>query len=195
MNKKIKKYTFCTCVSSNLYHLLTTQRKLIREWKEVKMLKVLWITLWNFYAASLSSWYVGLCSTRRNKIIWDDMKVSKWWQIFHFWLNYFFNATGLIARLCWAHCCRRACYFAFCAAIYDPRTGHWVQRQRREKLAVYLKCLPSCISMLQQSCTSKRWHRIPRGKTHAWDCVFLLLKDAINTYFYWIGFISSNMFK
>lgn len=58
---------------------------------------------------------------------------------------------NMIASLRWARSCRRACCFAFCAAIYDPRTGHWVQRQWRKKLAVYLKCLPSCISMLQQS--------------------------------------------
>lgn len=45
-------------------------------------------------------------------------------------------------------------------------------------------------------CIGKR-RQDPRGLQvkHTRDCVFLLLNDAINTYFYWFNFISSNIFS
>lgn len=70
VHAKMKNLSMC-------HHLLVTQRK----WNENE--KVIWTTLWYFYS--------GLCSTIRNKIIWDDMRWWWWWRIFHFWLNYFSN--------------------------------------------------------------------------------------------------------
>jgi len=38
------------------------------------------------------SYYLLICSTE----VWKDMRVSRWWQVFHFWVNYPFKCCFII---------------------------------------------------------------------------------------------------
>ncbi len=38
-----------------------------------------------------SSNYLLLCSAETSKQVWNDMRLSKWWQNFHFWVDYAFK--------------------------------------------------------------------------------------------------------
>ncbi len=101
-------------------------------------------TAWLQTFFKISSFVFG--RTKKFIQVWDYLRVSKWWQNFHFWVNYPFNILmifGTKEKLFWPIQCIVGYCYKYTCATYDCGQGSHLW-------SVYFVNLPTSVPLWKE---------------------------------------------